>query len=61
MSNAIADMQMRKASKASVDYSPGMGETRCRNCEHFRRPAACAVVAGPIDPDYWCKRFEEAA
>lgn len=49
-----------KLSKASVDYSPGKGDTRCRNCAHFDGDDACALVAGEIDPDYWCKRFANA-
>ncbi len=55
MANALVDMA--KLTKAEVDYSPGMGETRCRNCEHFLPPNSCEVVAGSIDPAYWCRRF----
>lgn len=55
MSNALADMA--KMAKSEVDYSPGMRESRCRNCQHFLPPSACEIVAGRIDPDYWCRRF----
>lgn len=54
MANALAP----KATKASVSYSPGMGQTRCRNCRHFLAPSACALVQGVIDPEYWCERFQ---
>lgn len=43
--------------KVAVDYSPGKGEDRCANCAHFLAPAACELVKGEIDPDYWCRRF----
>lgn len=46
-----------KLSKQEVDYSIGKGESRCKNCAHFEAPNACELVAGVIDPDYWCKRF----
>lgn len=44
--------------KPDVDYSPGMGKTRCRNCVNFRAPGACIKVWGLIDPTYWCKLFK---
>lgn len=46
-----------KVTKASVDYSPGMGKTRCRNCAHYQG-GSCEIVRGDIDPDYWCQEFE---
>lgn len=48
-----------KLSKESVDYSPGKGGSRCRNCQHYQGDGACEIVAGEIDPDYWCERFEK--
>lgn len=53
----LHDNPASKLSKDSVDYSEGMGETRCRNCAHFIPPAACEIVRGPIDPEFWCERF----
>lgn len=54
-----------KVTKASVNYSRGMGNTRCRNCVHFEKPNACELVSsdgpptpGRIDPEYWCERFK---
>lgn len=50
-----------KLAKSDVDYSPGKGETRCKNCEHFKGDGVCAIVAGGIDPDYWCEKFKARA
>src|SRR6185437_1458528 len=50
-----------KLAKADVNYSEGNGEDRCGNCQHFEAPAACALVAGEIDPTYWCENFERVA
>lgn len=47
-----------KLDKADVRYSPAKDEDRCRNCVHFEVPSRCEIVAGDIDPDYWCERFE---
>lgn len=47
-----------KIEKETVDYSPGRGDDRCKNCVHFEKPNACEIVAGVIESDYWCKRFE---
>lgn len=47
-----------KVSKESVDYSPGMRTSHCAVCEHYESPDACEVVAGRIDPGYWCSRFK---
>lgn len=44
--------------KGSVNYSPGKGETKCRNCEHFVTGGTCELVEGVINPDYWCEKFE---
>lgn len=46
----------QKVSKASVDYSKGMGDTRCRDCAHFNRTSqTCQFVEGHIDPAWWCR------
>jgi len=50
-------------SPESVDYSPGIGEKVCGNCVHYivekdgAPTSLCEIVAGDIDPEYWCKRF----
>lgn len=45
--------------KQDVDYSRGMGETRCKNCKFFVRPSmTCLKVWGAIDPEFWCKLFK---
>ena len=46
-----------KLSKDAVNYSPGEDDDRCSNCKHFQSPSSCALVAGSIDPDYWCEKF----
>lgn len=46
----------RKQAKKAVDYSPGMGRTRCKYCVHYRA-GLCERVRGVIDPDYWCRLF----
>lgn len=52
-----------KRSKTEVDYSEGMGETRCGNCKFFRKfsprvDGSCTKVWGLIDEHMWCKLFE---
>ncbi len=47
-----------KLTKAEVEYGPGMGNTRCRFCDHFRRPSACELVQGTIRAEDWCNKFE---
>ncbi len=34
-----------KLSKESVDYSPGKGESRCRNCQHYQGDGVCEASA----------------
>jgi hypothetical protein len=55
--------EQSKASKASVDYSPGHPDSHCAICSNFQG-SACAVTSsdgpptpGRIDPNYWCKQF----
>ena len=64
-----------KASKESVDYSRGMMHSHCGPillddkwyCKHFVlkvrdksfKEGACTEVAGPINPTYWCKKYEK--
>lgn len=55
-----------KKSKHEVDYSEGMGETRCGNCAHYRGElvkafggGSCVKVWGIIDSMMWCNLFEK--
>jgi hypothetical protein len=52
-------IETKKVSKKAVDYSPGMGVTRCKNCVFFRG-GLCERVRGVIDPEYWCRLFKAA-
>jgi hypothetical protein len=47
---------MAKFTKAQVDYSKGTPEEHCGICEHYRH-SSCLIVAGDIDPNYWCQKF----
>jgi hypothetical protein len=51
-----ADRPGEKFDKATVDYTPGLSGSMCRDCLHYRAPA-CEQVTGDIDPDYWCELF----
>lgn len=50
-------MPRDKVSKASVDYSPGRHNSRCGLCTYYYQ-GTCELVAGHIDPDYWCRLFK---
>lgn len=50
---------MAKKTKEEVDYSKGMPQSHCGICRHFREPSSCTLVAGKINPEYWCKLFEK--
>lgn len=52
---------MAKLSKMEVDYGPAKGADRCEKCEHYLDPRQCELVAGDIDPAYWCEKFEARA
>lgn len=59
-------MNENKKNKHDVDYSEGMGETRCGKCEFFRSEntkafggGSCVKVWGIIDPNMWCKLFKK--
>jgi hypothetical protein len=48
-----------KHTKAEVDYSPaGSSPDRCGACRHYSS-GACGLVRGDIDPDDWCRLFED--
>lgn len=45
--------------KSEVDYSEGMGKTRCGNCKFYRDAyTRCLKVKGLIDKDMWCTLFK---
>jgi hypothetical protein len=48
-----------KVSQAAARYQdrPKNGMS-CAACALFRPPAACAVVAGPISRNGWCRFFD---
>lgn len=50
-----------KKTKREVDYSRGMKKSHCAICVHYQSPGACELVAGRIDPSYWCKLFKRKA
>lgn len=48
-----------KVSKFAADYGPGMAKAHCSECVYFRHGNACAIVAGEIDPNGWCRWFKK--
>lgn len=44
--------------KSEVDYSMGLPEAHCSLCEHYRIDK-CEIVAGKIEPDHWCEKFDK--
>jgi hypothetical protein len=48
-----------KLSKSAVKYvdDHGASSERCAKCVHYLGRAACQIVAGRIDPEGWCNRF----
>jgi len=63
---------MIKTDKVSVNYSRGHRDSHCGKvfpddwgfCKHFRpsdaQTGTCEIVAGAINPLYWCTRFARA-
>ena len=48
-----------KTSQADARYQAGpRNGMRCAQCSLFRPPHACAVVAGEIAPEGWCRFFD---
>ena len=52
---------LKKHAKDDVDYSEGMGTTRCKNCLYFLASRRCRKVLGMIEPDMWCRLFKRRA
>ncbi len=48
-----------KYDKDEVDYSLGYKPAHCGICEHYLTSGHCRIVAGKIDPKYWCKKFKK--
>ena len=46
-----------KVPPAAAQYGPGMKSAHCGICQHFLKPNACEIVAGPIRPSMWCIYF----
>jgi len=63
---------MTKKTKDEVKYSKGHLHSHCGPvfhddrwfCKHFlsraTRMGACQVVAGAIDPEFWCTEYQKA-
>lgn len=47
-----------KQDKKTVKYGPGMTESHCAICRHYD-DHKCSLVAGKIDPAYWCTLFHK--
>jgi hypothetical protein len=56
-----------KTPKSEVDYGPGKPTAHCGptmrwggkgSCWKFEPPHACLRIAGRIEPEGWCKRWE---
>jgi hypothetical protein len=58
----------KKTPKSEVDYGDGTAVQHCGTlavwpsgaCRHFIPPHACHSVAGHIDRDGWCRRWQSA-
>lgn len=48
---------MAKRAKDAVDYGLGHEGSRCGICVHYITGGSCRLVAGKINPSYWCKFF----
>lgn len=47
-----------KKTKAEAEYGEGHKDAHCGICRHFEPPKSCAVVAGEIHRDMWCRYFK---
>lgn len=59
--HASADCKFRDIglSKHETDYqSTSPNAYTCAGCRHFAEPDSCALVAGLIAPEGWCRLFE---
>lgn len=45
-----------KLAQEQVSYQPTpKGERKCSGCVNYEGNGNCRVVAGPIDPEGWCR------
>lgn len=51
-----SDSDDKKQEKRSVRYGPGMPQSHCAICTHYRA-GSCTLVRGEIDPKAWCRLF----
>jgi hypothetical protein len=50
---------LQRVSQAAAQYQDRpKGGFSCAACALFRPPRACAVVAGDISPNGWCRFFD---
>ena len=51
----------KKHTQAEADDTPHASNPaeRCSLCKHFLSGGSCALVSGTIDPDGWCRLFEQ--
>lgn len=52
----------KQYSKKSVKYTDNHGKSseQCSKCRHYVNPTTCEIVAGRINPNGWCKKYEES-
>lgn len=49
-----------KSTKAEAHYRDYRKDGQwCAKCTMFRKPGSCTAVAGEIEPQGWCKLYEE--
>jgi hypothetical protein len=47
-----------KFTKAEARFEhPARGLDHCSECKHWVAPSSCAIVAGPIAPEDWCRHW----
>jgi hypothetical protein len=49
----------KKLTKKEADYGIGKPKAHCGICRHFKKPNACEIIEGKIEPLAWCKYFEK--
>lgn len=60
MPTLIFDEEGVMASKAYVEYRDyPKGTQQCAGCTMFKPPNSCTYVDGRIDPEGWCKAYEQ--
>ena len=54
----LAELTDSKFSKSTVDYTDKGKKEHCSICKHYINKTTCEIVAGIINPNGWCNRFE---